>query len=51
MFQIVRLNEKANIAITPMDLPANVLIKNDKDPVKTYFDGGIEFCERIKKGL
>ncbi len=29
----------------------HVLIKNDKDPVKTYFDGGIEFCERIKKGL
>ena len=29
----------------------HVLIKNDKDPVKTYYDGAVEFCERVKKGL
>ena len=29
----------------------HVLIKNDKDPVKSYFDSAIEFCERAKKLL
>lgn len=29
----------------------HVLIKNDKDPVKSYVDGAVEFCEKVRKGL
>jgi len=29
----------------------HILIKNDKDPIKSYYDGALEFCKKIAKSL
>jgi len=39
--QLVNLERDAN----GFDKIVDVLIKNDKDPVKSYYDGAVEFCD------